>query len=620
MCAICGLFCVDDAPVDPERLTRARDVMTVRGPDDAGLAIGRGFGLAHRRLSILDLSSAGHQPMEFDDANIVFNGEIYNFLELRAELEAAGRTFATRTDTEVILVGFREWGLERLLGRLRGMFAFAIVDRRAHALHLARDPFGKKPLYFRCDGRALAFASSLRALVRLLTESPTVDVTAVDALVANLYVPGPGTIFRGVEKLPPGTWLTIDRSGRRTQGTHHRPHFNGVDDSLAETEWVDRVEDGLRRAVERRLIADVPVGVLLSGGVDSGLVTSFAAEAQRGIQTFTVRSETDALDESPIAEAVARRYGTRHVTLSVGAGDATKIEPLVAAMGEPLADASALNVYAIAQKAREQVKVLLTGDGGDEAFGGYTTFWAYRHADTLARFVPQLPATTALATRMRRLPSPISRAGTLLYYASQPPERTWAETAWIADAPRRALFRDDVARELPTSATDHVRAALRAARGSRVRRVMDAHLRTILVDDYLAKIDVGTMAASVEARSPFLDRDLFELAAAIPDRVRFSRGQRKAVLRRLAGRRLPDEVVHGKKRGFVAPVSRWLSSSWRPLVDEYVLGAVERRGWFRRDAVEAAVRRQREGTGEPYLVWTLLVLEMWLRQTLEQPS
>ncbi|HEU4752214.1 MAG TPA: asparagine synthase C-terminal domain-containing protein, partial [Armatimonadota bacterium] len=354
-----------------------------------------------------------------------------------------------------------------------------------------------------------------------------------------------------------------------------------------------------------------------SGGVDSSLVAALAVKSIGGVRTYSVATEDPALDESGFAAAVARQYDTEHHTLHVRGNARAHLEPLIASMGEPLADASALNLRAISAVAREEVTVVLTGDGGDEGFGGYSRFWAYRQADRLRRLLPApaRPTLAGLALALKSQRGAVRRAGTLLRLAAAPLEQTFGETAWMTDSTRRSLYTPEFrAARADHHPADHLRSAVLGSRdGALVDRAMQAHLLTILPGDYLPKVDCATMSASLEARSPFLDVDVLELGMRIPPDARL-RGEPKAMLRRLARKYLPRETVDRKKQGFIAPVGRWLRHEWRDLVDEFVLGPqVEQRGWFQRGALKRLVDEQRAGADWDYLLWTLLVLEMWLR-------
>src|SRR5713101_1751744 len=428
MCGICGIFRPDRDPVDPQRVLWMRDAMSYRGPDGVGLTHGAGYCLGHRRLSIFDLSENGLQPMVNEDRSveIVFNGAIYNFVELKQELRDRGHKFRSETDTEVLIHGYEQWGLEKLLSLIRGMYAFAIFDLAKHSIHLARDPLGKKPLFFRLSHQELIFASSARALALALGTTPEIDPIAVDQLLCDMYIPGPRSIFEGVEKLPPGQALSLGRDGQRRDLVHWSPDFLHPEEGVSDEEWLERIEHSLEGAVSRRLVADVPVGILLSGGIDSSLVTATAAKMTGRVQTFSVATDDPEMDESRFAKAVARRYDTVHHELGVVSDFRDDMLRLITAMGEPLADASAVNVLAIAEQARQFVTVILTGDGGDEAFGGYSQYLAYYRAEQLRKLFPGPLKTpvAALGNMLRNSGGFLRRAGTLCRMSALPLEQT----------------------------------------------------------------------------------------------------------------------------------------------------------------------------------------------------
>ena len=601
-----------------------RDAMAYRGPDASGLSHGPGYALGHRRLSIIDLSDNGKQPMYNEDGSIeiVLNGEIYNFADLRSELVSKGHRFQSRTDTEVLVHGYEEWGLEQLLGRIRGMYAFAILDHNSHELHAARDPVGKKPFFFYFADGEMVFASSARALILGLRNKPEIEPRAIDHLLSYLYIPGPETILQDVEKLQPGHALTIKRDGTMADLVHWKPDFLHPNAGLTNEEWLEKTEEALANAVRRRLVADVPVGILLSGGIDSSLVTSMAGRLAGDIRTFAVATDDSALDESRFASAVAERCGTVHQVLKVDGNSRAQLTSLVAAMGEPLADASAVNTYAISEKAREFVTVVLTGDGGDEAFGGYSQYLAYYYAGELGKFIPRPldPLFALTSAALLKCPGIIHRAGTLLRLATMPVEDTLFSDAYLGPEHRDALYTPEFREALGTNnAREHYLLALpHDVHAQPVDRVMQACMATVLSNDYLMKVDNGTMAVGLEARSPFLDIDLLELAMSVPVNIRFRGGKSKHLLRELALKYVPKECVNRRKQGFVAPVGAWLRQ-WSDLVDDLILGPhVEQRGWFRRPALESIVSEHRRGADRAYLLWGLLILELWVRMSLER--
>jgi asparagine synthase (glutamine-hydrolysing) len=629
MCGICGIFRPDRDAVDPQRVKRIRDAMAYRGPDGVGLTHGPGFALGHRRLSIFDLSENGLQPMANEDGSveIVFNGAIYNFVPLRQELRDCGHRFRSQADTEVLIHGYEEWGLEKLLARIKGMFAFAIFDHRRHSLHLARDPLGKKPLFFRWQNGELVFASSARALVLAWDAAPEIDPIAVDQLLCDMYIPGPRSIFEGVEKLLPGHALSLGRDGQRKDHVHWSADFLHPEEGVSDEEWLERIEHSLQTAVSRRLVADVPVGILLSGGIDSSLVTATAARIAGRVQTFSVKTDDPAMDESRFAAAVAKRYDTVHHELKVVSDFRSNLVRLVTAMGEPLADASAVNVLAIAEQARQFVTVILTGDGGDEAFGGYSQYLAYYRAEKLRRFLPgplKMPVAW-LSSLLLKSGGVLHRAGTLGRLTAVPVEQTlFAINTMMDDSVRPSLYTPDFKQRIGANRHNlHYLSLLPSAssKAQDVDRVMQVQLQTVLPDDYLAKVDGATMGVSVEARSPFLDIDLVELAMRIPADARFRGSKAKSLLRRLALRDLPVECVERRKQGFAAPIGKWLRKDWADLVEDCVLGPhVEQRGWFQRKALEQVVQEQARGVNHDYLLWALLVLEMWVRLTVDRAA
>jgi asparagine synthase (glutamine-hydrolysing) len=623
MCGICGIFRPDRGPVDPLRVKKMREAMQYRGPDGCGLTCGPGYALGHRRLSIIDLSANGLQPMANEDnsVQIVFNGAIYNFAELRRGLLEKGHQFRSRTDTEVLIHGYEEWGLSGLFSRIRGMYAFAILDHATHTIHLGRDPLGKKPLFVRLRNGELVFASSARALALALHALPEIDPIAVDQLLCDLYIPGPGSIFQGVEKLLPGHALSLGPDGERRELIHWRPDFLHPEMGVNDEEWLKRIELALETAVNRRLIADVPIGILLSGGVDSSLVTVIAAKMTGRVQTFSVAADDPALDESRYAEAVARRYGTVHHVLKVASDFRSNLVRLVTAMSEPLADASAANVLAIAEEARQFVTVILTGDGGDEAFGGYTHYLAYYAAQRLRKLCPgPLKAMLVLLSSVLQCSGgALHRAGTLCRLSAAPLEQTlFSANSMVVSSTRRSLYSPEFREKIGQNRHNlHYLSLLPcSSRAEDVDRVMQAQLLTILPDDYLAKVDGATMGVSVEARSPFLDVDLMELAMRIPAAARFRGGKAKSLLRRLALRYVPAQCVRRRKQGFAAPIGKWLREDWNDLVEDFVLGPqVEQRGWFQRNTLERVVQEHRRGVDHAHLLWALLVLELWIRLT-----
>lgn len=625
MCGICGIFRPDRKhEINFERVVRMRDMMNMRGPDAAGLSTEHGCILGHRRLAIIDLSDDGIQPMHDADrrVEIVFNGEIYNYRELRQELEQVGHDFLTQTDTEVLLQGYREWGLSVLLQRIRGMYAFALVDHQDWCIHLVRDPCGQKPLFYHWADNTLSFASLASVLAVDTTFS--LNLRAIDDLVHNLVIDGQHAIFEGVYKVQPGHVLTVNAQGEMQSKSYWQPNFfepiAGIDDLI----WLDKVETALTHAVERRLVSDVPLGVLVSGGIDSSLVAAIAQKITNGIQTFSVATEDAYYDESKYSRAVAKHLGTQHFELRVESDARTSILHLIAAMGEPFSDASAINLFQIAQLAREHVTVVLTGDGGDEGFGGYHQHLRYHYADQIKRYMVQ-PFDRVIASvgaGLRRSGGRFGGIATVLGLVGLPVSETMKWNTWLRASTRMQLYTESLREALSDyDALLIFNRKLDQNASKKVDEAMQRHFQTILVDDFLAKVDYATMAVSLEARSPFLDRDLLDLAFTIPSDVRFRDNKAKSILHRLAYQYLPRHTFERPKKGFVTPVWLWFADEWQDLVHEFILGSnVEKRGWFQRDTLSDIFERHKANptynTG--YLLWTLLVLELWLQMHVEK--
>jgi asparagine synthase (glutamine-hydrolysing) len=561
VCGIAGLAALDGGRVDARGLDAMVDALAHRGPDGRGIRVDGPVALGNRRLAIIDLEH-GEQPIAGEDGTVlaVQNGEIYNHEALRAELRARGHRFATRCDTEVIVHGYEEHG-EAFLERLRGMFALAVWDARARRLLVARDRYGIKPLYWRAAGGVLSFASELTALRRQPGFSDALDPDALEAYFAFNAIPAPRSIFREARKLPAGHLLRWSPGAEPEVARWHRvtPAAAGALRREPFDALAVELRERLRDSVRAHLVSDVPVGVFLSGGVDSGTLTALASEASGGrpVSTFSVGFDEASFDELADARRVAARYGTDHHEVVLGGGDAwTLLRDVVAAFDEPFADSSALPSFAVARLASEHVKVVLSGEGADELLGGYFTYVA----DVLA---PWLRGPAALAGPLvERLPSS-SRRVSLEYKAKRfvaaaalpPLERHHGWKEILSPALRAELLG-------PGPRADPV-APLRAryaetAGVPALARLQDVDLGIPLVDDLLVKTDRASMAHSLEARVPFLDPAVSDLALALPTALKVRGLAKKRLLRAAARPLLPREVVDGPKRGFSIPAAAWL--------------------------------------------------------------
>ena len=599
-------------------LEAMNETLVHRGPDSAGTFVDGPVGLAARRLAIIDLEG-GDQPIANEDASVhvVQNGEIYNYRELRAGLERKGHRFATQSDTEVLVHLYEERG-PKFVDELRGMFAVALWDSRHRRLVLARDRFGIKPLYYSVKGATLAFASELKALLRHPGFSREMDFDALDAFLAFSFVPSPLTIFRDAAKLPPGSVLTYEADGdgvRIERYARPRPAPPGDERREGEAELAEELRERLRDSVRAHLVADVPVGVLLSGGIDSSLLTAFAAqEGSERVKTFTIGFEERGFDERAAARLVARRYGTDHHELVVRPDAADLLPEISEAFDEPFSDPSAIPTYLVSKLAREHVKVALSGEGGDELFGGYNYYVGHALAPGLGR------AAAALRPLVERLPTSSAGASTLDWKLKRfarsarlrPLERHYEWKSVLTPEARAELVRPE--RRGNGDPLRLLRSRYEESAGAEgLARLMDLDLGTFLVDDMLVKTDRASMAHSLEARVPILDPVVTQLALALPSGLKVRGLSRKRLLRRAAAPLLPGPILRGAKRGFTIPLAAWLRADLQPLARDLLSPAnLRRQGFFRPETVARLLDDHaagREDNGRK--LWALLVFALW---------
>jgi len=599
MCGIAGFFGQGNADV----LRRMADRIRHRGPDGDGLLVDADAGayLAHRRLAILDLAG-GRQPMSTADESltIVFNGEIYNFRELREELTRLGARFRTdHSDTEVLLHGWRQWG-EELLPRLNGMWAFALIDRTRRCVFLARDRFGKKPLFWSRRGDTLAFASELTALREHPAVPTTLSRRALQKYFGYGYVPAPLTFFEGVQKLPGGHSLTFDlatREVRTRRWWHYRAEPFDHRPADAERRWTEEFSTLLDRAIARRLVADVPVGCFLSGGLDSSTVAALAMRhvGSERLKTFSIGFDEASFDETRYARAVAAHIGADHQVETLSIQRALDILPdLAARLDEPIADASLLPTYLLCAHARRHVTVALGGDGADELLAGYDPFRALRYARWYERSVPK-PVHRALSMLAAKLPvshrymSFDFRVKRMLRGLDHP-SRLWLPTWMAALAPSEMeeLFGAPV--DLEDVFSEAIEAWDECAIDDPIERTIAFYVRLYLQDDILVKVDRASMLHSLEVRAPFLDIELVDFLRRLPADMKLRGGTSKVVLRRAAESLLPSEVLTRGKQGFGVPIGQWLQEGrlkpdasllnpafWRRLGAEHARGRHDHR-------------------------------------------
>ena len=622
MCGIAGIFHLSTPkPIDPLRVKRMCDAMVHRGPDGHGIWIAPGVGLGHRRLSIIDVAGSP-QPMTSSDgrAMLVFNGEIYNYRELRAELKAGGAVFHTDGDSEVILAAWQRWGVD-CLPRLSGMFAFAIYDLAARTLFLARDRLGVKPLFTAqlSDG-SLIFASELKGLLAHPLLRREVDPLAVEDYLTWGYVPDTRSFVSGVEKLPAGHYRLLRHESSaaapvRWWDVSFEQRRQGSDADL-EAELLHLLRD----AVTSRMVADVPLGAFLSGGVDSSAVVALMAEASANpVKTCSIGFDVAALDESDYARAVAERFGSDHRCRLVSPDDFEAVDEVAAMFDEPFADASALPTWRVCQLARETVTVALSGDGADEAFAGYRRHLFQHREGRLRGLLPQavrgpvFGGLGAVYPKADWAPRPLRAKTTLLALASSD-EHGYARALSITPPEvRETIYTDEFRRQRGDHrAEEELAALMRGAPGrSALDRAQYADLKFWLPGDILTKVDRASMAVSLEAREPLLDHRLIEFAAALPERLRLRGGQGKWLLKRTMRRYLPDDVLYRPKQGFVTPIAQWFRGPLAGAARNIgASSSLARTGWFDPQRLRQLADAHVSGRSDnSRLLWQLLMLD-----------
>ena len=593
-----------------------------RGPDQGSTDALGACVLGHQRLRVIDLEQ-GFQPVANETATVtaVFNGELYNFAELRRALAEDGHEVRGTGDTPVLPHLYEEHG-PAFVEQLDGMFALALWDAPRGRLVLARDRLGKKPLVWaRLPDGTLAFASELKALLALPDAPREPDLAALDAYLALQYVPGDRTGIKGIHRLPPGCVLIAEGDSERIE-RYWEPRLE--ERQLADDEWLELVRETVTGAVRKRLVADVPLGALLSGGIDSAIVVALMAQASsEPVRTFTVGFSDDAYDEREYARAVAERYDTRHTEIVLEPDAAETLPRLAAAFDEPLGDEAALPLYLICEAARREVTVALVGDGGDESFAGYERYAAMR----LAERVPA-PVAAVGARLLRGLPagraerrSTAFRAARFLEAASAPRAERYAELMQVLPlATRRDLWTDDARKELGALASPGLLLGRAPVPGIAGLQLLDVD--TYLPGDLLPKSDIASMAHSLELRSPLLDHRVVELGLSLPDGLKLAGREGKQALRRAFAGDLPPVVAGRGKSGFGVPLALWFRTELREPARELLLGERAReRGWFRPEAVERLLGEHERGRADHgHRLWTLVMLELWLRAHVEAPA
>jgi asparagine synthase (glutamine-hydrolysing) len=629
MCGLSGILLSE--PVEHSLLRRRLHDMIAtlrhRGPDDEGVWCDDRVGLAHARLSVIDLSTAGHQPMSDDEGAIwlVFNGEIYNFQDLRRELEEAGHRFQSNTDTEVIIHGYKKWG-DAVLTRLRGMFAIAIWDRRNRRLVLARDRIGKKPLYYAKTKAGLIFGSEIKAILAWPDVPRDPDLTALHHYFSLQYVPAPWTAFKAVRRLPQAHCMTVNVGADGRLGEPKiEPYWKlrspkQANRKASEGQLCEELVANLAESVRLRMIADVPLGAFLSGGVDSSAIVAMMAHVGgKRIKTFSIGFENAEYDETRFARMVAERYGTEHHE-EIVRPDAVEILPKLSwHYNEPFADPSAVPSYYLAELARRHVTVALNGDGGDECFLGYGRYSSMERLSRLddipawvrkpaARMIDRLPVSGRFSNQLAAL------ANLLRSPSISGPQRYAFTITYFMDHMKNEGYGPAMRDQLAHSSLDLLAPYFDQA-PDLVSGANWADIHTYLPDDLMVKVDIATMAHGLESRSPLLDHEFMEWAAEIPARVQMAKGVTKSLFKKAMEPYLPNEVLYRPKMGFGCPVDHWFRNELKDMAYDLLLSSTfVQRGLFERAYVKRLLDAHCQGTEDHHTrLWALLMLELWFR-------
>jgi asparagine synthase (glutamine-hydrolysing) len=645
MCGICGEIDFNKG-VTVEPIRRMCKVLTHRGPDDQGMVFIKGnknlevkdssefppdenafeVALGHRRLSIIDLSMTAHQPMCNEDKTIwiVFNGEIYNFQEVRDALIKKAHLFKSKSDTEVILHSYEEWGME-CLNRFRGMFAFAIWDSKQNQLFIARDRLGKKPLVYFCHNGHFTFASEIKALLQVPEIERKVNATAIHHYLTYQYVPSPDTIFEGINKLPPAHYLLYDRNGNIRIERYWKLKLSSNHKTYTDAQELgDRIRTELEESVKLRLISDVPLGAFLSGGVDSSLIVGIMAKfSEKPVKTFSIGFEEKDFDELFYARLVSNHFATEHHEFVVKPNAIEILPKLVWYYNEPFADSSAIPTYYVANMTRDYVKVVLTGDAGDENFAGYPRYLRSKYVSWFTR-LPEKVRRSLLPSFLRILSqSPwkrktLNRLADFMEMLSSHQGRNYAEQIKIFNQKEKDdVFSEDFSRQVKgTDPLDYLIKKYEAGdTDDLLEKLLYLDMITYLPEDLLVKMDIATMANSLEARVPFLDHKFMELVAGIPPRLKLKGTVSKYILKETFKEFLPEAIFKRRKMGFGVPVSRWLRKELKDYMFEILLdGRSLKRGYFRESGVKQLIEEHVKGRYDhSSKIWALLFLEMWFR-------
>ncbi|HEX5735894.1 MAG TPA: asparagine synthase (glutamine-hydrolyzing) [Blastocatellia bacterium] len=622
MCGIAGFFGPEenlDSTERRETVKRMCDIIEHRGPDDEGFYTEGGVALGMRRLSIIDLVT-GHQPISNEDGSIwiVFNGEIYNFCELRDDLVARGHIFQTQTDTEAIVHLYEEMG-EACVERLRGMFGFAIWDRRERKLFLARDRVGKKPLHYSLAGDTLVFGSEIKSILQHPDILPDVNIEAISDFLSFGYVPDPQTAFRGITKLPPGHTLTF-KNGRLSTRCYWDFDYRQADETESgrdESYYVDRLRELIAESVRLRLVSDVPLGAFLSGGIDSSTVVAMMArQMDRPVKTFSIGFSESSFDELHHARITARHFNTDHHEFVVTPDVCKIVEEIVWHHDEPFGDVSSIPTYMVSKMAREHVTVILSGDGGDELFAGYERYLIDRDRRVFER-IPGFIRRNLMLKASRALPRAVYGKNFLRNVALEGDARYVDSLSYFDEDAKHELLSTEIRRALGgRDSSAGFRQLLNVPHSAKhIDRLLYLDSKTYLPGDILTKVDRMSMAHSIEARVPLLDHRLIEFVETIPTSLKLRGRMTKHILKQAVRGLVPDQIIDRPKQGFGVPIAKWFNNELRDMLHDTLTDSRTRqRGYFNHQSVEAILNEHARGRRDNSRhLWGLLTLELWQR-------
>lgn len=638
MCGICGMLALKGQRPDPKTLRRMVSVLEHRGPDDAGSEVVGPCGLGNTRLAIIDISAAGHQPMHVvekgtqghprpADAWIAYNGEAYNFADVRSVLVAMGHEFHSGSDTETLLRAYIQFGEDNFIKPFRGMFGLAIWDEDRRRLILMRDRLGKKPLYYCVSDGWLVFGSEIKALLEHPAVTRRLNESLIPHYLAYGYAPSPDTLFQGIHSVKPGHMMTIDLGSGEPVITEKcywsPPHPSGDQDKRSEEDIASELLAHLRWAVRMRLVSDVPLGAFLSGGVDSAaIVALMTRESRKQVKTFSIGfAGEQSFDETRFARQIAARFVTEHHEFIVEPKVVDLVDELVWHHDQPFGDSSAIPTYLVSKMAREFVTVVLTGDGSDELFAGYNRF----QAAVMAGYYDHLPqfAHRAIDGALAHLPESteyggfVRNANRFVRAATRPLSERYL--SWVRYVPGRwvsALLSEDAEHAVQLHYQAQFSGQDHGQNGDIVGQLLDVNLRTYLLDDLLVKTDRASMAASIEARSPFLDHQMVQFVTAIPTSLKLRWGTSKYILKKALRGVLPDKIIDRKKHGFGVPVGSWFRGDLSGYLRSVLLGERSRaRGIWRFEALEDMIETHSSAKADlGQALWTLLTFELWMQR------